>query len=174
MKMRGGERLRRVLHPVINGVIALIVVIAAAILVLLCCGIRQYVVLTGSMEPEIPVGSVCFVRSRYPFSEVSAGDIITFRDVSGAVVTHRAARLEENRIFTKGDANNLEDENPVTAENFLGKAVLTVPGLGKPLRFLRSRTGMLLFAAVILLLILADHRLDGRRPEQSEQERMKL
>lgn len=172
--MPGSERLRRVLHLIINGVIACIVTAAAAILVLLCCGIRPYVVLTGSMEPEIPVGSVCLVRSRIPFPEIRAGDIITFRDSSGAIVTHRAVRLEAGAVRTKGDANNTEDEDAVTEGSYLGKCVLAVPRLGRPIRFLRSRTGLLLFAGGILLLILADHRLDRRKPEQSEQERMNL
>ena len=60
-------------------VAALLVVSAAAVLALLLFGIRPYVVLTGSMEPAIPQGSICLVNSRSSFAEVSAGDVIAFR-----------------------------------------------------------------------------------------------
>ena len=55
-------------------------------------GYEIYEVVSGSMEPEIPVGSVIYVKAVQP-QEVEAGDVIAFHK-DGSVITHR---VEENR-----------------------------------------------------------------------------
>lgn len=50
-------------------------------------GYEVYVVVSGSMEPAIPVGSALYVES-VPPEEVEVGDVIAFYD-RGAVITHR-------------------------------------------------------------------------------------
>ena len=54
-------------------------------------GYGIYEVVSGSMEPEIPVGSVVYVKAARP-EEVEAGDVIAFNK-GGSVITHR---VEEN------------------------------------------------------------------------------
>ena len=50
-------------------------------------GYDVYVVISGSMEPGIPVGSALYVETAEP-EDVGAGDVIAFYD-NGAVITHR-------------------------------------------------------------------------------------
>lgn len=161
MKKRGGSTLRKILRFAVNGVIALFAVIAAAIVLLLIFGIRAYVVRTGSMEPEIKTGSICFVDSRAEFADIKQGDIITF-SVSGTAVTHRAVRIEDGCVYTKGDANNTEDEEAVTQESFIGKCVFNIPMIGNAVRFLRSPYGIVAVVMLIILLIAGDHLLDRK------------
>lgn len=91
-------------------------------------GFGLYTVLTGSMEPTIPTGSLMLVRSVEPGS-ISRGDILTFRVDSGEVVTHRVTKVAEEDIVTKGDANNAED-TPIHYGQVIGRAVLWLPGAG--------------------------------------------
>ena len=71
-------------------------------------------VLTGSMEPAIPVDSLIVVRAVEP-GEIKAGDIISFYSadpaLGGAVNTHRVTEISQadgKWIYqTQGDANNV-------------------------------------------------------------------
>ena len=55
-------------------------------------GYNIYEVVSGSMEPEIPVGSVIYVKAAEP-ETVEAGDIIAFVQ-NGSVITHRVEEKE--------------------------------------------------------------------------------
>lgn len=133
--------------------VALPVLAAAAILALMLFGVRPYAVRTGSMEPAIPVGSLCFVNQRAPIGEIRVGDVIAYR-AGELTVTHRAVRIDESGITTKGDANNTEDTGGrVTEENFIGKILFWVPVAGKLLLGTRTVQGKLILAGAILLLL---------------------
>ena len=56
-------------------------IIAAAVLLgaLYLFGIHPYAVKTGSMEPAIHQGSLCFINERTPLEEVTAGQVIAFK-----------------------------------------------------------------------------------------------
>ena len=112
-------------------------------------GYEVYEVVSGSMEPEIPVGSILYVEGAKP-EDVMPGDIIAFaRD--GSVVTHRVEenRYVEGEFITKGDANKTQDMNPVPYENFIGKVVRSVPKAGKAAELFTSHQGKVLAACVI-------------------------
>ena len=72
-------------------------------------GYQTYDVVSGSMEPEIPVGSMIFVKEIVP-EDVVEGDIIAFYSNSN-VVCHRVTynNIYERKFNTKGDANPDED-----------------------------------------------------------------
>lgn len=163
MKKHGDKALGKVLRFAVNGAITLFAATAAAIAVMLICGIRLYVVRTGSMEPEIKTGSLCFVDHRAELSSIKCGDIITFSTSDGTAVTHRAVRTENGSIITKGDANNAEDENAVTSDNFIGKCIFNIPQLGKAVQFLRSPWGIAASVSMIVLLISADQLIDKKK-----------
>ncbi len=131
----------------------LIIVLAFGLIVLSLFRIRFYIVTTGSMSPTIPVGSICVVNHNTPFEEVEAGDVISFSVGGNIRVTHRAVRITDEGIITKGDANNTEDNSPVTPENYLGRTILHIPHLGYVMLFLKGRVGRVIVAVVIVLLI---------------------
>ena len=121
-------------------------------------GFSVFRVLTGSMEPEIPEGSLLLVRQA-DADTIQVGDVISFFSpdptLEGAVNTHRVVDIRtENggRIFyTKGDANVLEDAYPVREDMVVGKAVHVFTGLGKVVAVLSNP---LVFGSVILLPLL--------------------
>ena len=120
-------------------------------------GYELYTVITGSMEPNIPVGSLVFVKDVDPI-EVQEKDVIAFyggKD-SNAIITHRVV---ENRTFmgefiTKGDANSDNDMNPVSYNELIGRVELSVPYAGSAAQFLTSMQGKITAASLIGLAII--------------------
>ncbi|MBQ8920870.1 MAG: signal peptidase I [Oscillospiraceae bacterium] len=147
----------------------LFILAALTLTVLYLAKIRPYVVTTGSMEPAIPVHSVCFVNENTPLSSIAAGEVIAFRMEGGMLVTHRVTAVSGGKYTTKGDANNTEDGPSVTAENYIGKTVFVIPKLGTVMIFLHSSAGKILAAAVIVLLLAASFIPQKKKPAaQSE------
>ena len=130
--------------------------------------IKPYVVMTGSMEPAIPVSSICFVNETVPADSIKTGDVIAFRS-GEMLVTHRVTAINEGRFTTKGDANDTEDAAPVTAENYIGKTVLTIPKAGIVIRFLHTIWGKITAGAVIVLLIAVSFKPKERSKEWNGQ-----
>lgn len=161
MNRPGANAMKKVLRLAVNGIITLFIAAAAAVVILMIAGIRAYVVKTGSMEPAIMTGSICLVDQKAKVSDIKTGDIITFRVSERTVVTHRAVRIRDGMIYTKGDANNTEDEEAVTSEELVGKCILSIKGAGKVLKALRSPFGIVSAAMLIVILIAADHILDN-------------
>lgn len=112
-------------------------------------------VLTGSMEPAIPEGSMLLIRKTDP-ADLAEGDVVSFVSpdpaLEGALNTHRIVRIEEEngklRFFTKGDANMIEDQQPVEEHRVVGKVIFISPQLGKLVRLVSNP---LVFALAILL-----------------------
>jgi signal peptidase I len=108
-------------------------------------GFNSFTVLTGSMEPLVPVGSIVYVVNSQSYS---IGDIISF-DVGKINVTHRIVDIvrKDNQLFyrTKGDANSSIDNELVPANKVTGEILFHFPYLGKFISFLRSVPGFLMF-----------------------------
>ncbi len=121
-------------------------------------GYQTYDVVSGSMESEIPVGSLVLVKDTEP-SDIAQGDVIAFYSASGgdAVVTHRVVEndAERGEFITKGDANEQNDMNPVPYSNLLGRVEKHYPVIGGIMAGLTTGMGkiyllMILAAGVIL------------------------
>lgn len=108
------------------------------------------VVLSGSMEPELPVGSLLWTHKQNTYTP---GDVVTFEE-NGTLVTHRLVSVDEDTAVTKGDANNAED-SPIDVRQIRGKVSAVWPGAGRALLFLKSPAGivlLLLCGGLILFL----------------------
>jgi signal peptidase len=121
-------------------------------------GYQMYIVLSGSMSPEFDTGSLAFVKETDPLAIV-VGDIITFRSQSGSdsLTTHRVVEvLREDglQFVTRGDANNVNDPNPVPAENVVGTVTGSIPYLGYVMNFVQTSTGLILLIFVPGVLII--------------------
>ncbi len=113
-------------------------------------GIQVFNVVSGSMEPTIPVGSMIFVKPMEA-KKIDSGDVIAFYS-SGVVVTHRVVenRQLENRFVTKGDANDLEDRQKIEYRDLLGLVVYHVPVLGDVTAHLTTPLGKIYLFAVLV------------------------
>ncbi len=145
----------------------LVITAAVFIVILMLLGIHPYAVKTGSMEPAIRMGSLCFVNQRTAFEDIREGDIIAFRS-GELLVTHRAVSIGGNGITTKGDANNTEDALEITKEQYIGKTLFWLPEIGKVLLFCQTKRGKAVGAAIVLFLVivaLCENRMTKKRSE---------
>lgn len=123
--------------------------------------ISPHIVMSGSMEPAIPTGSLCFVdeQSRY----IKTGDVIAF-EKGGMKMTHRVAgRRTDGGYITKGDNNTAEDPAPVYQKDIIGKTIFWIPKLGYGAAFLRSIQGILSSLIFLTAFILLDRILPQRK-----------
>ena len=101
------------------GVLLMVAVIAATIPLTVpkLFGAQIFSVLTGSMEPVYPVGSVIYVQEVLP-EEVAVGDAITYLlgEGAGYVMTHRVIGVldAEQALVMQGDANDVGDDGAVS------------------------------------------------------------
>jgi signal peptidase len=110
---------------------------------------HSFVVQSDSMSPAIDAGSVVFVSETVP-SEISTGDVITYRD-SGPDgktrrVTHRVVAVEQvdgqRQFQTKGDANEDPDPGQIRASQVVGVVQFDLPLLGYVLSIIQSPIGI--------------------------------
>ena len=164
--MKKIKKMAGLLALLVYGCIFCYLLIAAPLL----AGYRPVVVLSGSMEPAFPVGSVIYYHSA-PFTAIEEGDAITFRAGDQAMVTHRVTGISSlsAEFRTKGDANESEDPNPVPYEAVLGRVPeLAVPDAGYFVSYGKRAYVIGLMAAVILFNMVLDSLLpeEGRRRER--------
>lgn len=119
---------------VILGVTA---VIAAAIAVPAMVGATTYTVLTGSMRPGLPEGTLVISRPT-PTDDIGVGDVVTYQLRSGRpeVVTHRVVAVAvgddgEPLFRTQGDANDAVDPDWVRPVQVKGTVWYAVPWAGR-------------------------------------------
>jgi len=139
-------------------------VVAAMILAFLIAGIRifgvqVYGVLTGSMEPEYPIGSLIYV-GRVDDGDLRVNDVITFSVSPNVIVTHRIVELvpdETNpmviRYRTKGDANDEVDAALVGANDVIGRVMFAVPQMGYIANYIQHPPGIYVAILVCGLMI---------------------
>ena len=134
--------------------LGIVVLVAGGIMMLF--GIRPFITMSGSMEPKIKTGSLCFVDTRASFNDVEVGDVIAFEVPSGALVTHRVIEKEEKGmvLVTKGDNNDVEDGATTTIENFRGETLFSIPYVGYALAAIRKPQFKMMAGILVVSLIL--------------------
>ena len=69
-----------------------IALVASVFVVPKLFGINPYVVLSGSMEPQIHTGAIAFVNTKD--TAVKVGDVVTYRLANDELVTHRFRAMQ--------------------------------------------------------------------------------
>jgi len=124
-------------------VVAWFVIAAVAGMLAICVviprlgGATPYTILTGSMRPDLPPGTLVVVKPVHA-NEISLGNVITYQLKSGesTTVTHRVVSVKYDEdgspVFkTQGDANNAPDPKQVIPAQVKGKLWYAVPHLGR-------------------------------------------
>lgn len=115
------------------------------------------VVQSGSMEPALETGSVVFVEE-VPPETIEEGDIITYRDDGGNLITHRVVEIHQAqtsmRFSTKGDNNENSDPEPVYRDEFVGEVTFNIPLIGYVVAFGQTRLGWAVMVMVPTLLLI--------------------
>lgn len=116
--------------------------------------IVPYIVLSGSMEPEIQAGSIVYIDRNIKAEEIQEKDVVGYCMDNGVKVVHRIIQLdrENHTAVTKGDANQVEDITPVSLEQIEGRAVISIPYIGYGVAWMRSTAGIITIISIALLL----------------------
>ena len=148
--------LRAAVEAALLAVVGIALVGAIGSRALVMAGQTPVVIVGGSMEPTIAVGSLAIVGPAPP-GELRAGDVTLVRTrPDRAPYTHRIIRLVERGgaiwLELKGDANEAPDAALVPATAVVGRVVATVPHAGRLLAALSTGGGLLAVVGLAGLL----------------------
>lgn len=147
------EKICRILT---NIIIVVLILVAGVLYVPRFFGYENFAVISGSMEPNMPVGSIVYA-SPEEFNDIKVNDVISFKVNSETMVTHRVVEIDkENQSFiTKGDANDVNDADPVNYSQVIGVVKMCIPFLGYITMYIRTPLGIaVLFGIVFVILFL--------------------
>ena len=117
-------------------------------------GHKSFIVLSGSMEPAIPLGSAVVTEPVRP-TLLKEGDVITFVTPAERFVTHRIVEVVQDDgglgFRTQGDANTSSDPVVTRPPNVYGRMVYDVPWAGYILHYANQSATKL---AVLVLAIM--------------------
>lgn len=152
-------------NRIYNLLIAVLAVLLMAVLISkLVFHLEMKAVLTGSMSPDLPVGSLILI-SPIEYEHIRIGDDITFiRDANLTLVTHRVISKNDTtqEITTQGIANNLPDR-PTSYQNVVGKVIFHLPYAGYLVLWTSDLKGkiiccILITAIVVISLMFEDDK----------------
>lgn len=153
------------------------------VLVILCAvflmgtrllGYECYTVISGSMQPKYMVGDLIYVKE-VDVNTIEVGDDITFiLNEDLVVATHQVIRVdaENQRFYTKGLANEIEDNDPVHFNNVIGVPQFHIPKLGYVSDFVQHPPGLYITIGIGIILIILVFLPDilGKNKKESEEE----
>jgi len=152
---------KKIWSIVTTTVVVIMVLLATLLAGARLLGMQVYTVITGSMEPNYPVGSIIYVKEVDP-TTLKEKDVITFMLSENTIATHRIVEVipdEKNpeyvRFRTKGDNNDIVDTSLVHSKNVLGKVVGMIPYLGYVSDFVQHPPGSYITMAVAAVMIVA-------------------
>ncbi len=107
------------------------------------------ITISGSMEPEIPIGALLFIQQQ---GEYQPGKIVSYVDKDGKLVTHRLVFNNGEIAITKGDSNNIQDEEIRTSQ-ILGQVKLVFPEIGLSLIWINKNLWLFVLIGFLLLFL---------------------
>jgi signal peptidase len=139
------------------------------------CGLSLVIIVTGSMSPTMPPGTLAVVQ-QVEAADIRVDDVVTVpRNDSDVPVTHRVVAVEANGDGTavltlRGDANPIDDPEPYIVAD-AQRVVAALTWLGPAAGWLLSpfvRIGFVMLVAVAIVLALWPRR--AERPEVTTEE----
>lgn len=110
-------------------------------------------VLSSSMEPTIPVGSLVMTK-RVPVNQLKTDDIIVFQ-ANDDFLAHRIIQISPDEILTKGDANYYADEGE--KDEIKGKMIFSIPKIGYFFLMIQYKEGKIALLLTLLNILLIDY-----------------
>ena len=114
---------------------------------------RTYVIVSPSMKPTIDAGDLIFIK-KVDINNLKKGDIVSFKN-DDIIATHRIVDIDDKKVVTKGDNNNIEDY-PTDKSDIIGKFIFAIPKIGYVISYAMSPVGMVTIALVITFIFIYD------------------
>ena len=130
-------------------------------------GCGAAVVLSGSMEPELSVDDLIFVKESDSYG---LWDVVVYQD-GNSLVVHRIIECREDGFITKGDANNTDD-GLIEFSRIKGKVVFAIPYVGMLVDFVKTPVGTFIII-VLAVLLLEIPRQREKKKDTEELEKIK-
>lgn len=131
-------------------------------------GIKTYVIVSGSMQPELDIGDIVVVKD-VEENELQKGDIISFREGQN-VVTHRIIEIEnkdnQEQFKTKGDNNNSVDNNPVKMDAIEGKVITAIPLIGNIALILQGKLTIILIVIIFYAYFVKSEQVKNKKEKR--------
>ena len=143
-------------------------------------GIYMFNIISESMEPTFYKDDLAIVKSCNA-EQLEKGDIITFKQ-EDRIISHRISDIikekGDEQFITKGDNNEVEDKEPVNAQNIYGKVVFVIPNLGKFVNYIQNVSGFInvciLIVIICILVNFRDNMINNRKIKRKKYEIKKL
>jgi len=167
------EMMKKVWNVVSTILVILMVLGAVFLMGSRLLGFQCYTVISGSMEPQYKVGDLLYVKA-VDVNNIQVGDPITFvLNEDLVVATHRVVEVdsENQRFYTKGDANEIADAEPVHFNNVIGVPQFAIPKLGYVSDFIQNPPGTYITIGVGAVLIIAAFVPDMIKGDKKEEEK---
>lgn len=130
-------------------------------------GYTAFKVVSGSMYDTIDIGDIVIVKIKKDKDVFSEDNIIVFKE-ENSIITHRIIEIDGEKIITKGDANNTEDE-PITREKIIGKVTKIIPNVEIWKKVFTSPQVVISIITTIILFTIA-FSYDGDKKSKTNQE----
>lgn len=116
-------------------------------------GLHSYAIVSGSMEPAYPTGSLVYTKA-VPATDMQPGAVAAYWH-NEDVIVHRVVEnnTAEKKLVTKGDANDAPDVRPVPYTSVLGEVVGSVPLVGYVLIGMATLAGKLVLGWILLMAV---------------------
>lgn len=148
--------MNKIIKKIINIFLVILIIFLALYAILRATNkVEIYKVETGSMEDNIHSGDYILILKQGDYKK---GDIVTFTK-DGYYITHRIIEENDDKVITKGDANNKEDEE-ISKSEIVGKVILN----GGLLNFIVNFKYFLVF--ILLSIYLLTYYFDKEKKEE--------
>ena len=159
------KRKRRLVNNIVFYSVLTIVVLAVYVIVgssnsvVAPFGYSTYAVLSGSMEPDIRIGSLVIVK-KVDAENIEVGNDITFVNSERKTVTHRVVEIHEDYMgsgvrgfVTKGIRNPMPDKDIVYADNIRGVVRGNIQHIGRVGSYIKEHPFYIVFAGILLIAL---------------------
>ena len=146
----------RALQAFTRTICALLLICVAIIGVPRLFGVYEFNVLTGSMTPTYPPGTLVFVQEKDPAS-IRPGEVVSYiMDEDLNIITHRVVsnNYDDKTLTTRGDAN-VSDDAPILYQNVVGVVGFAIPYVGGVVDYLVNDDQGRIFGIGMLVCVLA-------------------
>ena len=111
--------MNKIFKIIFDTIFIILIIQLSLFFILRFLGITEiYEVKTGSMEDGIHAGDYILIIRK---DDYNVGDVVTFK-VEDYYVTHRIIKKNKDKVLTKGDANNIADDE-IEISSIVGKVV---------------------------------------------------
>ena len=173
------SKLKKALKIASNSLLTVVIILAILLVGVRIFGIDILTVLSPSMEPKYPTGSLIYLVDVDP-ARLEVDDVITYRISEKATATHRIKEIipdEDDssivRFRTKGDNNDNYDGSLVEFEQVEGKVIFCIPLLGHLAMYIRRPPGLYVAIgtalAIVFFVMVVDTITDDKKSQNKNE-----